>query len=205
MNFGFVKCGVFTPNVKIADVCYNEKSIIDGIDKANEKGVEILVFPKLCLTGYTSGDLFYLDTLLSGALLSLNNIKEYTKGKNVVVFISLPIKKDGKLYLGNVCLFNGNILGIEVKSPSGNYERRYYNDYIGIDKINLFNEEVSFGKGMVFYNKEKNYKIAISQNRLLSNLSADIVIDLSADEEIALKKEKRINEAKSLSDILNCA
>ena len=64
MNFSFVKVGAFSPEIKVADVNFNTKQIIDTVCEAEKQGVQVLVFPELSITGSTVGDLFYSDTLL---------------------------------------------------------------------------------------------------------------------------------------------
>ena len=61
MKFGYVKTGAYTPKIRVADVDFNVGEIIRGIDEAAKAGTEILVFPELCVTGYTAGDLYYSD------------------------------------------------------------------------------------------------------------------------------------------------
>ena len=95
MKFGFVKVGAYTPKVKVADVEENVKNIIAGIKQAEEKKVELLVFPELCVTDYTCGDLFYSDVLLKNAEKGTEQIAEFTKGKRILVFVGLPFRKDG--------------------------------------------------------------------------------------------------------------
>ena len=58
MNYGFIKVAAAIPQVKVADCSYNAEQIINLIHTAEEKGVNISVFPELCITGYTCGDLF---------------------------------------------------------------------------------------------------------------------------------------------------
>ena len=67
MRQGFIKVAALTPKVKVADTTYNREQICMLIDEAQEKGAKILVFPELCITGYTCGDLFYQELLLREA------------------------------------------------------------------------------------------------------------------------------------------
>ena len=116
MNLGYIKVGAISPQIKVADVEFNLSSIKKGIDLAIEKGVKVLVFPELCLTGATIGDLFYSKTLLDRAKDALIKMAEYTSGKNLLVFVGLPLQVDGAIY--NVCagVSDGTILGIVPKS-----------------------------------------------------------------------------------------
>ena len=67
MNHGFVKVGAATPDIRVADVEYNTENICRDIDSACDEGAKLIVFPELCVTGYTCGDLFTHDVLLKAA------------------------------------------------------------------------------------------------------------------------------------------
>ena len=109
-NFGYVKVGACTPSVRVADVGYNVAQIKSAINEAYSKGVKVLVFPELSITSFTCGDLFYQDTLLNSALNGLFDIANYSTNKDTLIFVGMPIKKDGLLYNTAVCVFNGKIL-----------------------------------------------------------------------------------------------
>lgn len=64
MRQGFIKVAALTPKVTVADTQANRKEICRLMDEAEAKGAKILVFPELCITGYTCGDLFYQQVLL---------------------------------------------------------------------------------------------------------------------------------------------
>ena len=74
MQDGFVKIAAATPDLRVADCAYNASEIIKQAKQAAEKGAHLIVFPELCLTGYTCGDLFLQQTLLSGALSALETV-----------------------------------------------------------------------------------------------------------------------------------
>ena len=58
MRQGFVKVAAVTPDIRVADVEYNTKQICAALDEAAQERAKIVVFPELCVTGYTCGDLF---------------------------------------------------------------------------------------------------------------------------------------------------
>ena len=64
MRHGFVKAAAATPDIRVADVVYNVEQIKRQMDEADENGAKVVVFPELCVTGYTCGDLFSQDILL---------------------------------------------------------------------------------------------------------------------------------------------
>ena len=98
MKDGFIKIACATPEVKVADCDYNTNRILKLIRKAAEKGVKIVCFPELCITGYTCGDLFLQDTLLESASRNLMRIAKETKDFDIVSIVGLPLSFHGKLY-----------------------------------------------------------------------------------------------------------
>lgn len=67
MRQGFVKAAAVTPKIKVADTKYNAELILDMMKESTRQGAKIVVFPELCLTGYTCQDLFLQERLLQGA------------------------------------------------------------------------------------------------------------------------------------------
>ena len=76
MRHGFIKVAAATPDIRVADVDYNKGQIIKQMDEAAEAGAKIIVFPELCITGYTCSDLFLQDILLNSAKKALVEIAE---------------------------------------------------------------------------------------------------------------------------------
>ena len=118
MRDGFVKVAAGTPKIRVADCRYNAEQIFTLMREAAAQGVRVLCLPELCLTGYTCGDLFLQDTLLSGAEEGLSTILEATKNLDMVTALGMPIrvKWDNKLYNCAVVIHKGEILGIVPKS-----------------------------------------------------------------------------------------
>ena len=98
MNDGFVRCGSAVPDIKVADCAFNAEKIIEKVREAAENGCSVLVFPELCITGYTCGDLFLSHTLLNGAEEALKRILMETKELDIVFIVGLPMAYSGKLY-----------------------------------------------------------------------------------------------------------
>lgn len=130
MRQGFIKVAALTPKVKVADTTYNREQICMLIDEAQEKSAKILVFPELCITGYTCGDLFYQELLLREAKKELLAIAKYTERKDCLVFVGLPLEHQGKLYNVAATIAQGKVLGLVPKTHIPNYnefyERRHF-------------------------------------------------------------------------------
>ena len=74
MKDGFIKVAAATPAIRVADCEYNKANILALIKSAAEQNVKLLVFPELCITGYTCADLFMQDTLLTAAQNALRSL-----------------------------------------------------------------------------------------------------------------------------------
>ncbi len=115
MKHGFIKAAAMTPKIKVADPVYNAKEICKGIEEALAKGARLIVFPELCLTGYTCSDLFLQEILLLQAKEALDTVAEATEGSDALVFVGMPLVKDHKLYNVAAVLQNGEILAFIPK------------------------------------------------------------------------------------------
>lgn len=125
MNHGFVKVAAVTPDIRVADVAYNKQEICKMIDETVKAGAKVVVFPELCITGYTCGDLFLQDTLLKESRKALREIAEYTEGKDALIFVGAPVAVSGKLYNVAAVLNRGAILGLVTKTFLPNYGEFY--------------------------------------------------------------------------------
>ena len=130
MKDGYIKVAAITPKIVVADPVYNGTVICEKMDEAMEAGAQVMVFPELCITGYTCGDLFWQELLLARAKEQLLKIAEHTKDRNGLVFVGLPITWNGKLYNAAAAVSGGKVLGLVPKTfiPNHNefYEARYF-------------------------------------------------------------------------------
>ena len=125
MRHGFVKVAAATPDIRVADVEYNTENICRAIGEACERKAKIIVFPELCITGYTCGDLFTQDALLEAARRALLHIAEYTEDRDILAFVGMPLAVRGKLYNTAAALNRGKILGFTTKTFLPNYAEFY--------------------------------------------------------------------------------
>lgn len=155
MRHGFIKVAAATPNIRVADVDYNKGQIIKQMDEAAEAGAKIIVFPELCITGYTCSDLFLQDILLNSAKKALVKIAEHTKNLDALVFVGVPIAVGGELYNVAAALNHGNILGFTTKSFLPNYGefyemRQFRPGPKKAEKILFGGKEIPFGPQLLF-------------------------------------------------------
>lgn len=125
MRDGYIKVAAVTPKVKVADPVYNGQVIFQKLREAEEERAVVVVFPELCITGYSCGDLFLQEILLKSAKEELIKIAEDTNGKNMLVFVGLPISWNGNLYNVAAAVCQGKILGLVPKTYIPNYNEFY--------------------------------------------------------------------------------
>ena len=159
MRHGFIKVAAATPDIRVADVDYNKGQIIKQMDEAAEAGAKIIVFPELCITGYTCSDLFLQDILLNSAKKALVEIAEHTKNLDALVFVGAPIAVGGELYNVAAALNHGNILGFTTKSFLPNYGefyemRQFRPGPKKAEKILFGGKEIPFGPQLLFVEKQ---------------------------------------------------
>ena len=155
MRHGFIKVAAATPDIRVADVDYNKGQIIKQMDEAAEAGAKIIVFPELCITGYTCSDLFLQDILLNSAKKALVEIAEHTKNLDALVFVGVPIAVGGELYNVAAALNHGNTLGFTTKSFLPNYGefyemRQFRPGPKKAEKILFGGKEIPFGPQLLF-------------------------------------------------------
>lgn len=206
-NYGFVKCAAATPKLKVANPDYNTKEIIKIIDDCKEN-VQILVFPELCITGYTCGDLFNQKHLIDSSLKALKKLMEETKNVDTLIFIGMPLYIGGSLYNCAIALQNGNIKGIIPKIYLANYKEFYEKRWFAsgnriikkINEIELFGEKHPFGN-IIFESESLGYKVGVEicedlwapipKSSYLALNGANIIVNLSASNELVSKSDYR--------------
>ncbi len=127
MHHGFIKVTAVTPKIKVADPAYNGEVIAAAIER--DRSANLMVFPELCITGYTCGDLFLQDALLQGAREALVRIASAAQGDTVYV-LGLPLEIQGRLFNCAAVVQSGRVLGVVPKTHIPNYaefyERRHF-------------------------------------------------------------------------------
>ena len=119
MKHGFIKVAAAAPEIRVADPMFNADAVIRAMDEHARLGVKVLVFPELTLTGATCGDLFYQNTLLAGAAAALEKVVKASEGKDMLVFVGLPVAQGAKVYDAAAAVCNGELLGVVSASCPG--------------------------------------------------------------------------------------
>lgn len=154
MKHGFIKVAAVTPKMKVADTIYNTDQICAGIEEASGEGAKVIVFPELCISGYTCGDLFLQERLLASCKEQLIKVARATLGKDALVFVGLPLERKGKLYNVAAAVHNGEILCFIPKTfiPSYGefYETRHFQAGNKKAEILVFEgKEIPFGTNIL--------------------------------------------------------
>lgn len=214
MRDGFLKVAVATPEVKVADCSWNAQQTIQLLQEAEEQGVKVLVFPELGITGYTCGDLVFQDTLLENAKKKMWEIADATQGKDVFVFVGLPLMIKEKLYNVAAAIQNGELLGIIPKYYIPNYsefsEGRYFKaGKKEVTEIFLDGQLVPFGMNLLFTCEPLGVTIAteicedlwaaVPPSSAHALAGANVLVNLSASNEVTGKAQYRRDLVKNQS------
>lgn len=207
MRDGFVKVAALTPKIVVGDPYYNAQLICDLIDEAEEQEAKIMVFPELCLTGYTCQDLFLQEQLLEAALDGLRQIIAHSDGVDALIFVGLPFEKDHKLYNVAAAINGGELMGLVPKISIPMYGEFYEGRHFAVgnrEVVSVFFDEVEvpFGTNLLFESDAiKGLSVAaeICEDLWVPNppstehalAGASIIVNLSASNETIGKDEYR--------------
>ena len=209
MKDGWIKTAACSPEITVANVQANENAIKNMMREAAAEGAQLIVFPELCLTGYTCGDLFLQQSLLNAAEAALLSLAESTKELDALVFVGVPLVYEGKLYDTAAALHRGQILGVIPKRNLPNYnefyEKRYFSP--GEDpcrEVYLGGKAVPFGRRLLFPCVEmpeltvgaeicEDLWAPVPPGTWAALAGATVVVNLSASNELTGKAEYRRN------------
>ena len=125
MKDGFVRVGCASFPIQLGQIKENAKNIIEYVKKANEEHVKVLVFPELCLSGYTIEDLFYQKRILNEVTEQIDIILDETYELDMLFVIGAPLVHMNKLYNCAIVICGGEILGIVPKTYIPTYHEFY--------------------------------------------------------------------------------
>ncbi len=217
MKDGFIKVATMTPDLRVADVSYNVCEIIKGIEKAYAEDVSLLVFPELCVTGYTCGDLFNHRTFIDAAMKGVETIVKATEGKKMLVFVGAPMRSAGKIYDVAIAICDGKALGVVPKMHLANYGESYearsfaaYDDKELGDGIEFCGQYLLVSPSQLFFaDGMDEFVVACEIGEDLWTINppslshaaagATVIVNLSASAEIVGRDEKRRELVKSQS------
>ena len=198
MNYGFVKVAAAVPLVQVADCFYNIEKIEGLMRQASEKGVQIIAFPELSVTGYTCLDLFAQQTLLDGAEETLLQLVSNTADLDILTIVGVPLRTENRLINAAVVFQKGAIRGVVPKTYLPNYkefqEQRWFTSATELREstISIGEEEYPMGSHLLFRSGRLTAGIEICEDlwvpvppsSLLAMEGANIIFNLSASNEL---------------------
>ena len=220
MRHGFLKVAAVTPKIRVADPKYNAQVICEKLEEAYERGAKVIVFPELCLTGYTCNDLFLQEILLEEAQKQLLCIADATEGHDAIVIVGLPLERDGRLYNVAAVIQDGVVLGLVPKSNIPSYAEFYEGRHFTegnreVTSYYLEGGEIPFGVNLLFECTNmpglavgceicEDLWVANPPSTEHALMGATVIANLSASNETVGKDEYRELLVKSTSARLLC-
>lgn len=200
MKFGFITVAAAIPSVKVADTEYNIKQIEDFVAQAEGRGVEIIVFPELSVTGYSCQDLFLQQLLVEQAEVAVMQLLDFSRKLDIICIVGAPVNISGSLYNCAVVIQHGIILGIIPKTYLPNYGEFYEKRWFTSSKdlkptdIRYAGNSVSITPGPTLFRTSDNalFGVEICEDvwaaepcsNKLALAGADIIFNLSASDEL---------------------
>ncbi len=220
MKDGFLKVAAVTPDVTVADPNKNREALLRSVREAASNGAKLIVTPELAITGYTCGDLFLQETLLTTAETTLQELAAETKDLDALLFVGLPIRRAGRLYNTAAAVSGGHICGVVPKTHLPNYGEFYEaRNFVPGPKvcrtISLCGEEVPFGANLLFSCAEMPDLLVAAEicedlfapdppSVMHALCGANVIVNLSASDEIVGKSEYRRTLVTNQSARLLC-
>lgn len=207
MNYNFLRVGAANIVTKVGNTAHNTEQIINKLTLANDKNVNVVVFPELCLSGYTCGDLFTQSILLSECKKSLIRLADFSKQIDTHFIVGAPLVYNSNLY--NVAFFigDGKIIGAvpKINIPNYNefYEKRWFNSGKKLNAtITIGKSTFLLSPNQVFsHNSYENFDFGIEicedvwvmepPSTNLAKNGAKIIFNLSASNDITGKNSYR--------------
>lgn len=200
MTYGFIKVAAAVPSIKVADVDYNIQQIESLAAQAEGQGVEVMVTPELCVTGYSCQDLFREQLLLDKAEEGILRLLDFTRKLDVIIIVGCPVVINSLLYNCAVMVQHGQILGIVPKTYLPNYGEFYEKRWFASAQ-DLNPTDISFAGGLVKVSAEplliktchgvkfgveicEDVWAPIPPSNNLALAGADIIFNLSASDEL---------------------
>lgn len=205
MNYGFFRVAAASLKLRVADPEYNKEEIKKAIDEAVAEEARLLVTPELSITGYTCADLFFTKALQNKAKKALDDIIEYTSGKNICVIVGAPYAVQSKLYNCAFVIQDGRVRKIYPKTYLANYNEFYEKRWFDTPPDRIYASEygdcimgcdgiVDLGNGAVLGVEIcEDLWVPSPPSVGLALNGANIIVNLSASDEYVSKAEYRRN------------
>ena len=183
-NFGYITVAAAVPATRVADVQYNVEEIERIIEEAEKRGVELLVFPELCITGYTCQDLFRSVHLLDASDEALTILTDFSLGRGITFVVGAPHRQDDRLMNTAVIISNGQRHYVH-KTFLPNYNEFYEKRWFSVEAVDAEPRIFRLPSGVTFGVEIcEDLWSAIPPSSKLATSGADIILNLSATDEL---------------------
>jgi len=215
MKDGFVRVACITPVIETANCALNAQRICESAQEAFAQGAKVLVYPELVVTASTCGDLFFQQSLLTGAAAALDAILKNTAHLDAVLVVGLPILRGTQLYNCAAVLLHGRILGFIPKMRS-NCRQFADGAYIMDEQITICGQDVPFGTDLTFAHETLQdfvFGVQIGSDAFLPSAAltemaqagANLIVNPCAEPEFVGAAQYRRRFLGAQSALLNCA
>ena len=212
VNYGFVKVAAAIPQVKVADCKWNVSRIELLIKEAEQQGVQMIVFPELCISGYTCGDLFAQRLITEESEMALMMLLNNTRQLDIVSIVGMPLGVNATLINAAVVIQKGKILGVVPKTYLPNYgefyeKRQFTPGSTEVENVTVCGQEVPFGTSLLFRCRQmpsfvlgveicEDLWSALPPSTFHALAGATVIANLSASDETVGKAENRVGRFK---------
>ena len=216
---GIMRVAAAVPKLRLCNVAENAAAMAEQLHEAADRKASLVAFPELSLTGYTCGDLFFQKSLLQATEAGLQQMLEACP-EGVTAVVGAPVQADGVLYNCAVVLTKGKLLGVVPKLflPNYNefYEKRWFASgfQLQAEHVTLCGQQVPMGRELLFESADgvrfgvelcEDLWTALPPSTFLSLHGAELIVNLSASNELIAKREYRQELVRQQSARCLCA
>lgn len=216
---GIMRVAASVPKLRLCNVAENAAAMAEQLHEAADRKASLVAFPELSLTGYTCGDLFFQKSLLQATEAGLQQMLEACP-EGVTAVVGAPVQADGVLYNCAVVLTKGKLLGVVPKLflPNYNefYEKRWFASgfQLQAEHVMLCGQQVPMGRELLFESADgvrfgvelcEDLWTALPPSTFLSLHGAELIVNLSASNELIAKREYRQELVRQQSARCLCA
>ena len=162
MNFDFIRLACAVPKIATGNCEINAKAIMSQITDGEKVGASILAFPELCLSGSTCGDFFSQSALLNQALSALEKIVDFTRGKDLLIFMGMPLAFENRVLNVMAAIQNGEIKSFLVKNRLSPTEKRNFSPLPNPGEIEIRGKMIPILSRGIFRHINGKIKIALA-------------------------------------------
>lgn len=212
-EFGYLRVVTAVPPVTVGHVSENVSALLALAAESAAARADVVVFPELCLTGYTCADLFHQDVLLTAAEAGLARFAEESADFDPLFFVGVPVRAGARLLNCAAAVQKGEILGLVPKTYLPNYgefyERRWFESGQTLKEMTsrLAGRDIPIGRDLLFVNDAAAIGVELCEDlwapippsTALALAGAEVLVNLSASNDLVGKSHYRRGLVKQQS------